>query len=343
MKRYLFISGVLILAVLALLLACRIYVEVWSERPLSVQSIEVVSVPSGSSLYQLSSQLEQAGMIDSARLFRLYGRLHAGKGQIMAGDYQITPGLTAADLYDKLDRGEVIQYSVTLVDGQTFASFCATLAKTPKLVSTLGQQDIGQLLKSWGSEHSHPEGLFFPDTYTYQNGDTDVSVLLRAYQRMQQQLQTAWANRAEGLPYRSAYEALVMASIIEKETGVAAERGQIAGVFVNRLRLNMRLQTDPTVIYGMGDRYEGNIRKTDLNELTPYNTYRIDGLPPTPIANPGMAAIDAALHPAPTDALYFVAKGDGSHQFSVTLADHEKAVREFQKKRRTDYRSAPGT
>lgn len=341
MKRYLLLLGVLVLGASALLLAGRVYLEVWSSRPLSVQATEVISVPSGSTLHQLSAQLEASGMIDSARLFRLYGRLHVGKGHIKAGDYEVIPGMSAADLYQKLDSGAVLQYTVTLVDGQTFASFRATLSKTPRLVQLLDQHDIGDLLRSWGSQQSHPEGLFFPDTYTYQSGDSDISILQRAYTRMQQQLLAAWETRAEDLPYRTPYEALIMASIVEKETGVPEERGQIAGVFVNRLRLNMRLQTDPTVIYGLGERFNGNIKKAHLNEYTPYNTYRIDGLPPTPIANPGKAAIDAALHPAPTDALYFVAKGDGSHQFSVTLAEHEAAVKKYQHKRRADYRSSP--
>ena len=341
MKRYLLFLGVLVLAISALLLTGRVYLEIWSARPLAVQAPEVLTVPTGSSLYRLSYRLEDAGMLSSARMFRLYGRFHDSKGQIKAGDYEIMPGMTAADLYRKLESGDVLQYSVTLVDGQTFASFREILRATPKLVHTLDEQDIGELLMSWGSEYDHPEGQFFPDTYTYQNGDTDVSILHRAYQRMRQQLEAAWESRSEGLPYKTPYEALIMASIVEKETGVPEERGEIAGVFVNRLRLKMRLQTDPTVIYGLGDRYKGNIKKSHLNQYTPYNTYRIEGLPPTPIANPGKAAIDAALHPAPTKALYFVAKGDGSHQFSVTLADHEAAVRQYQRKRRADYRSSP--
>lgn len=341
MKRFFLFLMVLALGAAALALAGRAYLEGWSARPLAVQDREVITVPAGSSLYRLSHQLETAGQLDSAALFRLYGRFHDSKGQIKAGDYELLPGMTAADLYRKLERGEVLQYSVTLVDGQSFASFRETLRNTPKLVYTLDQQDIGELLIAWGSEHSHPEGLFFPDTYTFQNGDTDVSILQRAYLRTQQLLQSAWETRSADLPYRSPYEALIMASIIEKETGVPQERGEIAGVFVNRLRLKMRLQTDPTVIYGMGDRYEGRIRRSHLQEYTPYNTYRISGLPPTPIANPGKAAIDAALHPAPTRALYFVAKGDGSHQFSVTLAEHEAAVRRYQHKRRADYRSSP--
>lgn len=341
MKRILLLLVVSALSAVLLLLAGRSYVEWWSTRPLALQAREVISVPSGSSLYRLSQQLEASGQLDNALLFRLYGRLHASKGRIKAGDYELVPGMSAADLYRKLERGEVLLYSVTLVDGQSFASFRETLRNTPKLVYTLDQQDIGELLKAWGSEQSHPEGLFFPDTYTFHSGDTDVSILQRAYVRMQQVLESAWDARADNLPYATPYEALIMASIIEKETGVPEERGEIAGVFVNRLRLNMRLQTDPTVIYGMGERYQGRIKRTHLQEYTPYNTYRITGLPPTPIANPGKAAIEAALNPAPTRALYFVAKGDGSHHFSVTLAEHEAAVRRYQLNRRADYRSSP--
>lgn len=341
MKRLFLLLSVLVLTVSAMFLAGRVYLEWWGSRALNLSGPDVITVPAGSSLYQLSAELERIGILDSARLFRLYGRLHPAKGQIRAGEYALAPGMTPADFYQNLQSGAVLQYSVTLVDGQSFASFCDTLRRTDKLVYTLHDQNIGDLLAAWGSEQRHPEGMFFPDTYVFQRGDTDVSVLQRAYQRMQQQLQAEWRNRAEGLPYKTPYEALIMASIVEKETGAPHERAEIAGVFVNRLRMGMRLQTDPTVIYGLGERYKGNLKKSHLNEYTPYNTYRIQGLPPTPIANPGQAAINAALHPAPTAALYFVAKGDGSHQFSVTLAEHEKAVKQFQHKRRADYRSSP--
>ncbi len=341
MKRLFLLAIVLVLVVTAVLLSGKVFLTWWSEQPLLVESPAPINVPSGSSLYQLSHKLEKKGVVSSALLFRMYGRFHPGQGQIKAGEYELTPGMSAAELYAKLETGAVIQYSVTLVDGQTYASFLDALRNSPKLKFSLDQQDIGALLTSWGSATRHPEGLFFPDTYTFRKGDTDVSILQRAFERMQTQLNTAWSERAEGLPYTSPYEALIMASIVEKETGVPEERAQIAGVFVNRLRKNMRLQTDPTVIYGLGDRYQGNIKKTHLSEYTPYNTYRINGLPPTPIANPGKAAIEAALHPAPTKALYFVAKGDGSHQFSVTLSEHDAAVKQYQRKRRTDYRSAP--
>jgi len=341
MKRLSLVLLVLVLSASAVLLAANIYLNAWSARPLTVQQEDVLAVPSGSTLYQLSADLERSGVLDSALLFRLYARLHPGKGQIKAGDYALALDMTPAELYANLQSGAVLQYNVTLVDGQSFASFLETLRRTDKLVFTLDEVNIADQLAEWGSDIRHPEGLFFPDTYTFQRGDTDVSILKRAYQRMQQQLQSEWEARAEDLPYKTPYEALIMASIVEKETGVPSERGEIAGVFVNRLRLGMRLQTDPTVIYGLGERYQGNLKKRHLNEYTPYNTYRIDGLPPTPIANPGLAAINAALHPAPTKALYFVARGDGSHQFSVTLADHEAAVRQYQLKRRKDYRSSP--
>ena len=341
MKLIFRILGLLLVTGLALLFIGRAYVEHWSQQPLELDQVETLTVRPGSSLYQLSRKLEKAGRIDHGVLFRLYGRLHREGGLIKAGEYELSPGMTPADLYAKLVAGAVLQYSVTLVDGQTYTSFRDKLSNTPKLKYTLDQQDIGELLKSWGSDQMHPEGLFFPDTYTFQNGDTDVAILQRAYRRMQSQLETAWEGRAEGLPYKNAYEALIMASIVEKETGVPEERGLIAGVFINRLKRHMRLQTDPTVIYGLGEQYKGNLKKKHLNQYTPYNTYRIDGLPPTPIANPGLAAIDAALHPAPTQALYFVAKGDGSHQFSDTLAQHEAAVRKYQLKRRTDYHSSP--
>lgn len=189
-----------------------------------------------------------------------------------------------------------------------------------------------QILKSIGAEETHPEGLFFPDTYYFSNGMSDLEILKRAYHAMRTKLNEAWTQREPGLPYKSPYEALIMASIIEKETGRAEERKIIAGVFVNRLRIGMRLQTDPTVIYGMGERFDGNIRRKDLQEDTAYNTYTRSGLPPTPIAMPGMASIEAALHPAKTQALYFVGKGDGSHVFSNTLAEHNRAVAKYQLK-----------
>ena len=341
MKRVFLILSGFVLLVMIVVASGLLYLRHWSGQPLLVSSRQVVEVEPGFSLYHVAHLLQREGMLKHGLLLRLYGRLQPSHAMIQAGEYEITPGMTPAMLLHKLESGEVVQYSVTLVDGQTFAAFEQSLKETGKITITLDKVKIGDLLHQWGDSHTNPEGQFFPDTYQFRKGDTDVSILHRAYLRMQQQLQSAWENRAQDLPYKTPYEALIMASIVEKETGEPGERAEIAGIFVNRLKKHMRLQTDPTVIYGLGDQYKGNLTKAHLSEYTPYNTYRIEGLPPTPIANPGLAAIDAALHPAPTKALYFVAKGDGSHQFSDTLAEHEAAVRKYQRNRRADYRSSP--
>jgi UPF0755 protein len=237
-------------------------------------------------------------------------------------------------------QGKVRRYQVTLVEGQTVRQYLAVLHAHPQIINTLQQGDPDSVAKAIAIDGS-AEGWIYPDTYQFTKGATDLQLLKRAHQTMQGVLQQEWQRRADALPLNNAYQALVLASIIEKETGVTAEREAIAGVFTRRLQQRMRLQTDPTVIYGMGARYKGKITRADLARKTPYNTYRINGLPPTPIASPGRAAIYAALHPKAGDALYFVAKGDGSHQFSATLAQHNKAVRQYQLKRRKDYRSAP--
>jgi len=230
------------------------------------------------------------------------------------------------------------------LEGWTFQQALNHLQEQEKLSATLAGLNAQQLSAALALEGLNPEGLFFPDTYQYVYGDSDVTILKRARKLMTEVLDEAWSNRAESLPYNSAYEALIMASIVERESGHASEREDIAGVFVRRLRKGMRLQTDPTVIYGMGVAYDGNLRKKDLRKPTPYNTYVIKGLPPTPIALPGKEAIEATMHPAPGDALYFVAKGDGSHQFSASLEEHNRAVQHYQVKARTsDYRSAPAT
>ncbi len=215
------------------------------------------------------------------------------------------------------------------------------LANSEQLRKVTTDWTSEQVMEAVGAAGQHPEGWFFPDTYMFSGSETDLDILKRAYSRMVRVLDEEWENREQGLPYNSPYEALIMASIVERETGVAHERQEVAGVFVRRLHKGMRLQTDPTVIYGMGDDYDGRIRTRDLRAYTPYNTYRIDGLPPTPIALPGRDSVHAALHPADGDALFFVARGDGSHKFSRTLAEHQKAVREFQLNRREDYRSFP--
>ncbi len=312
-----------------------------TQQPLLLNEPQQLTIKPGTSFRSVVEQLVERGIIDQPLLLRFYARQHNLAQRIQAGEYWLEPGLSHAALLQMLVQGRVRSYRVTLVEGQTVQELVAALQMHPQIVATLEQSDpdaIAQVLGITGSA----EGWVYPDTYQFTRGTTDQQILQRAYQRMQQLLEQEWAARAAELPLDSAYEALILASIVEKETGVAFERPAIAGVFIRRLQKGMRLQTDPTVIYGMGERYQGNIRRADLNRKTPYNTYRIDGLPPTPIASPGRAAIHAALNPEAGDSLFFVAKGDGSHQFSATLAEHNRAVTRFQRhKRRQNYRSSP--
>ncbi len=311
-------------------------------RPLAIPGGKtIVSVDHGSSFTSIAAQMEERGWIDSARFLVAYCRVLGIVNLMRSGEYSVESGSTVRGLLEKMIRGDVINYQVTLVEGRTFRDFRAALEAAAELQPTLKGLDDSAVMKALGLAGEHPEGRFYPDTYFYHRNETDLSVLKRALERMDKVLSTEWARRSEGLPYRSAREALIMASIVEKETGTPEERGTIAGVFVRRLQIGMRLQTDPTVIYGMGDAYDGNITRRDLQTPTPWNTYTIDGLPPTPIANPGLASIRAALHPEPGKSLYFVARGDGTHAFSASLEEHVRAVNEFQKKRRAGYRSAP--
>ncbi|MGC1510676.1 endolytic transglycosylase MltG [Ketobacter nezhaii] len=330
----------LILAVLAVI-GGKACLNHWGEAPLKLDQDRVIVVPSGFNFHRLSRQWQAEGLIEHALLLRAYLRINNLGNLVQAGEYHIASGTTPRQLINKIQSGDVIQYAVTLIDGHTFNQFVETLQGDPRLAKEFQQLGTQALLEQLNSPYSHPEGLFYPDTYHFKAGDSDLDILRRAYQRMNTLLETSWAGKADALPYNSPYEALTMASIVERETAVSSERSLIAGVFVNRLRKNMRLQTDPTVIYGLGAEYQGNITRAHLKAYTPYNTYRIKGLPPTPIANPALPAIEAALHPATTKALYFVAKGDGSHQFSTTLEEHQKAVRQFQWQRRSDYRSSP--
>jgi UPF0755 protein len=247
------------------------------------------------------------------------------------GEYELMPGLTAAQILTQFAEGKSIRYSVTFPEGWNLKEILQTFAKTPNLEPTLANLSVPDVSKKLGINENNPEGWLFPDTYYFEKNASDISVLNRAHKKMQDVLMEEWQKKDTDLPYKTSYEALIMASIVEKETGAKTERPQIAGVFVRRLAKGMLLQTDPTVIYGMGEKYKGNIRANDLTTKTPYNTYVIQGLPPTPIAMPGRDAIHAALHPEKGDSLYFVAKGDGSHQFSATLVDHNHAVNHFQK------------
>lgn len=323
-------------------IAAVLSINHWLYTPLNLDKDTVLTVNKGDTLGKLAYQLEADNILPSARLFILYARLMK-KTKLEVGEYLLMKGSHHEQLLNVLQSGDVVRYHVTLVEGKTFDDFLAALHRHEKIIHTLDKTETYQsLLQKIDVELAHPEGWFFPDTYQFVNGMTDVDILRQAYQRMQAVLAEEWAKKAEGLPYKNAYEALIMASIIEKETGVAYERPEIAGVFVRRLEKGMRLQTDPTIIYGLGREYKGNITRKHLTQKTAYNTYVINGLPPTPIAMPGREAIHAALHPKAGNSLYFVAKGDGSHQFSATLAEHNKAVRQYQiNQRRKQYQSAP--
>lgn len=334
-----FISGCLFL-VIAVFLLFWMRNEVL-EQPLQVNAEHVLNVPAGSTPNAMLLQLEQEGVLRGAFWLRIIWRLQGYVQPLHAGEYELTPDMNVAQLLEKWRTGDVLQYRVTLVEGWNFRQVRKALTQQDKLQQTLGEVSDSELMRRLELANVHPEGRFFPDTYNFVRGQTDLDILRQANQRLQKVLAEEWAKRADNLPYRNPDEALVMASIIEKETGVAHEREEIAGVFIRRLAIGMLLQTDPTVIYGMGERYTGKITRADLRQPTPYNTYVISGLPPTPIAMVGREAIYAALHPKPGKSLYFVARGDGSHVFSNSLDEHNKAVREYQLKRRADYRSSP--
>ena len=318
------------------------HIESYAERTIALQSEQLFQLKPGTSFRRLAAELKTAGVIDDDLQLRLWARLNEQSAKIKRGEYRITPGLSHQDLIQLFVDGKVVQRQVSLIEGLRVSDYLSKLAAHPDLVQTLKEQSPEQVAKQLGITSGKLEGWIYPDTYSFTKGTTDLDILTRAYQRMKKVLDQEWQQKQKGLPLKTPYEALILASIVEKETGVAFERPEIAGVFIRRLQKKMRLQTDPTVIYGMGDRYKGNITRADLKRKTAYNTYQIKGLPPTPIANPGMEAIRAVLNPAAGKALYFVAKGDGSHQFSATYAEHNKAVQHYQRsKRRKDYRSAP--
>lgn len=300
------------------------------------------TVDQGMPFAAVAGQLAKERAISSAFWLRVWVRLHRSGREIKAGEYEITPGMTAIQVLDEMIAGRVKTWSIQFIEGWTFAEMRQALSDQGKLQHLIKGVPDAKVMAMLGHAGEQPEGLFFPDTYQFERGQTDLSILRRAYQKMQHTLDIQWQQRAKNLPYKTPYQALIMASLVEKETGLASERPKIAGVFVRRLEKGMRLQTDPAVIYGLGKHYLGDLTLKDLSLDTPYNTYRHGGLPPTPIAMPGLGAIEAALHPAEGSALYFVARGDGSHQFSDTLAEHDKAVRQYQiDHRRRDYRSSP--
>ena len=311
------------------------------KQPLKLPQEQLLDVPAGATPTGTFNRLEADGVLDDAFWLRLYWRFNLEGQPLHSGEYRMSPGLTAEGLIGLWQRGEVVQYSLTLVEGWNFRQVRTALAKHEKIVQTLAGLTDSEVMDKLGHPGVFPEGRFFPDTYRFVRGMTDVEFLKKAYNRLDDVLAQEWNKRAADAPYTDPYQALIMASLVEKETGVPQERGQIAGVFVRRLKIGMLLQTDPTVIYGLGERYNGKLTRAHLKEANPYNTYMVAGLPPTPIAMVGREAIHAALNPVPGSSLYFVARGDGSHIFSDNLDAHNAAVREFQLKRRADYRSSP--
>jgi len=307
-------------------------------EPISQQKEPIaLTIASGSSVTKVAQQLHQQGFMAHPKWFSLYVRFLEKQKVIKAGEFEIQPQWTVDELISGLENAKAIQYPVTIVAGQTIQQALQTIHALPKIKKELDITDIKSLQALFGIDKkvnkTYPyatiEGRILPETYYYQAGDSDKQIVLRAAKSLQQELDQAWQKREKNLPYKTPYEALIMASIVEKETGYAPERPLIAGVFVRRMKKGMRLQTDPTVIYGIGVNYDGNIRKRDLLKTTLYNTYKIDGLPPTPIALPSLEAIEAALNPEHTKALYFVAKGGGQHQFSNTLQEHNRAVQKY--------------
>lgn len=329
MKRLLWLFGGAV-ALGALLFAWQVYR--FLDSPIGVAAEgTILEIAPGTPFVAVSRDLAERGIISHPRLFTLYARVKGQGSAIHAGEYLLEPGLTPPKLLAKFVSGHVLLHSFTIVEGWTFRQLLANLARHEAIVSTLDYEQWPELMAELGSDAALPEGLFLPETYRFAKNTTDVELLRRAYRLMQDTLDAEWENRAPDLPLKSKYEALILASIVEKETGRADERARIAGVFVRRLQKRMPLQTDPTVIYGIGEAFDGNLTRAHLQTDTPYNTYTRRSLPPTPIALPGRAAIHAALNPAPGEELYFVASGlgDGSHTFSATKKEHDAAVLKY--------------
>jgi UPF0755 protein len=324
---------------LALLAAAALVVAVafvtfsrWLDAPLAIGDVALeIDVPRGQSLAATAKQLAARGVLEHPRWLQAYARYTGADARIKAGEYAVQPGTTPRSLLQLFESGAVIQHAVTIVEGWTFRDFRRALERSVHLDNTLAGRADAEVMAALGEDGTAAEGLFFPDTYRFGKGTSDLEILRQARRRMQRELDAAWATRAAGLPIVEPYEALILASIVEKETALAAERPRIAGVFTTRLRIGMRLQTDPTVIYGLGPGFDGNLRRKDLERDGPYNTYTRAGLPPTPIALPGSEALRAAVNPDERGEIYFVATGlpDGSHEFSRTLQEHEAAVRRY--------------
>jgi UPF0755 protein len=304
----------------------------WANWPMHMKHGPVeVTIPPRSSTQAIARQISDSGAAGPALLFDLVARFDGRARHLEAGTYAIDDGMTPLELLGKIERGDVVQIELVIPEGWTFHQMRSAIASDHDLMPTVAQFDDSQILRAIGAAESSPEGLFFPDTYRFARGTPDIEIYKRAYLSMARHLRDAWAVRNPGLPLDSPYQALILASIVEKETGRSEDRPLIAAVFINRLQKHMLLQTDPSVIYGLGGRYDGTLHKSDLTADTPYNTYLREGLPPTPISMPGAAALAAATNPAASDLLYFVARGDGSSQFSGDLDQHKRAVDMYRK------------
>ena len=335
MKKLFVLSSILFLiAAISVLWWLNTDMQQQLNQPLAFSEESVLVIESGQSLKSLAASLVDKGWLVHPYYFVYEGRRQNKASSLKVGEYTILAGTTPLQLLDIIVAGKVRQYSMTIPEGWTFQQILESVTTNQELEHTLTTTRPETVMAELAYSGYYAEGRIFPDTYLFPAGTTDVDFLRRAIKTQETVLQEEWRQRDKGLPYQSSYEALIMASIIEKETGVAEERGMIAGVFVRRLQKKMKLQTDPTVIYAMAEQFNGNVRRKDLSIDSPYNTYVYKGLPPTPIASPGRDAIHAALHPEPGKALYFVAKGDGSHYFSETLQEHNKAVARYQLKRR---------
>lgn len=320
-------AAILILIVAAIVAA----LAWWAAQPLRLPaSPYVFDVKPGASLRSIARDLVKAGVLPTEYALVLPARLRRADRAIKAGNYEVAEGVSLAQLLDKLTQGDVAQTAMTVVEGSTYNELVAAVKASAQIAKSASEAPLPEISARVGIAQPNPEGWFFPDTYFFAKGAKDLELLTRGYRLMRSRLDDAWEKRVEDLPLRDPYEALILASIVEKETGNAADRPLIASVFVNRLRLGMRLQSDPTVIYGLGAKFDGNLRKRDLETDSPYNTYLRDGLPPTPIALPGQASLDAATRPPKTAYLYFVSRGDGTSEFTANLADHNRAVAKFQ-------------
>jgi UPF0755 protein len=318
--RYLLLLGALTAIVLVLVFSHYV------NTPFTLDEDVVVTIPSGATLGQVARQLNREGIIHSPLYWKILARITGSANRIKAGEYRLSGSLTPGEILSMLVAGKTLQYNITIPEGWTFRHMLEAIRNKQEILTTADTLDAATIMKAVGEPGMNPEGRFLPETYFFTRNTPDIDILRRSHDAMKTLLQREWGQRVDGLPLKTPYEALILASIVEKETGVADERPMIAAVFINRLRKGMRLQTDPTVIYGMGDRYKGNIRKKDLLRDTPYNTYTRKGLPPTPIALPSASSIHAVLHPADSKALYFVARGGGRHYFSNSYEEHRKAV-----------------